>query len=276
MPDADALLLYYPQMKSLKLDHELAEQVVKQGRSSTWRLYDDKDLTVNDEVELIDKVNPTNPSTWKTIGTARINSITQKRLGEIEPQDFDKVDEPLSKDEILEKYQHYYGPQVGNESPVKIVRFTFRPSRQSSNNDVISTALYKELKMYADGGSRGNPGPSASGFVLMDMNGNVVAKNGVYLGITTNNQAEYKALKFGLEEASKMGAQKIHVFMDSLLVVNQMLGVFKVKNRDLWPTHQAIKDMVATFKQVSFTHVPRELNKLADAEVNKTLDKELK
>lgn len=134
----------------------------------------------------------------------------------------------------------------------------------------------KEVKMYADGGSRGNPGPSASGYVILDQDDNVIKKSGVYLGVTTNNQAEYQALKFGLEEAQKLGAKEVDVYMDSLLVINQMKGIFKVKNRDLWPIHVSIKEIATQFKKVTYTHVPRELNKLADAEVNTTLDAELK
>lgn len=132
----------------------------------------------------------------------------------------------------------------------------------------------KTIKLYADGGSRGNPGHSASGFVLMDMNDDIILKSGVYLGITTNNQAEYQALKFGLEQASKLGAREVHVYLDSLLVINQMKGIFKVRNRDLWPIHEAIKELAKTFKKVTYQHIPRELNKLADAEVNTTLDAE--
>jgi len=106
----------------------------------------------------------------------------------------------------------------------------------------------------------------------MDMADNVVKKAGIYLGITTNNQAEYQALKFGLQEAHKLHAEVVDVYMDSELVIKQMKGIYKVKNRDLWPIHDAIKQLVASFKKVTFTHVPRELNKLADAEVNETLD----
>ena len=136
----------------------------------------------------------------------------------------------------------------------------------------VPQVSFDEIKLYADGGSRGNPGPSASGYVLLDSQDNIIEKSGVYLGITTNNQAEYHALKVGLEQAQKLGVRTVHVFMDSLLVVNQMKGVFKVRNRDLWPVHQSIKDMLGNFEKVIFTHVPRELNKLADAEVNETLD----
>lgn len=135
---------------------------------------------------------------------------------------------------------------------------------------------YKTVKMFSDGGSRGNPGPSASGYVLLDENDDVILKSGVYLGITTNNQAEYRSLLFGLEEAKKLGAREVDVYMDSLLVVNQMTGKFKVKNRDLWPIYEEIKKLSNEFKKVSFSHVPRELNKLADAEVNEVLDAEAK
>lgn len=138
----------------------------------------------------------------------------------------------------------------------------------------LQPTVFKEIKLYADGGSRGNPGPSASGYVLMEMDNTVIKKSGVYLGITTNNQAEYQALKLGLEEAQKIGAREVHVYLDSLLVINQMKGIFKVKNRDLWPIYEAIKEQTKNFKKVNFTHVPRELNKLADAEVNEVLDAE--
>ena len=143
------------------------------------------------------------------------------------------------------------------------------------SSDDKNTTQITEVQLYADGGSRGNPGPSASGYVLLDMDGNVVHEQGVFLGITTNNQAEYQALKFGLEAALRLQARSVHVYMDSMLVVNQMKKIFKIKNRDLWPIHDAIQQLLPKFEKVSFDHVPRELNKLADAEVNKCLDAQL-
>ena len=146
---------------------------------------------------------------------------------------------------------------------------------ETTEADDQKTTRTLEVKLYADGGSRGNPGPSASGYVIMDRQERILVEKGVYLGVTTNNQAEYQALKLGLEEAKALGANTVEVYMDSLLVVNQMLGKFKVRNRDLWPIHDAIKQIAKDFKQVSFQHVPRKLNKLADAMVNLALDKEL-
>lgn len=140
---------------------------------------------------------------------------------------------------------------------------------------VETTEKSNFIKLFADGGSRGNPGPSASGYVLMNEKDEIIEDKGVYLGVTTNNQAEYTALKLALEDCHKRGAEEVQVFMDSLLVINQMKGIFKVKNRDLWPIHDAIKNLSHEFKKITFQHVPREYNKLADAAVNRALDDHL-
>jgi len=149
---------------------------------------------------------------------------------------------------------------------------------KSHQTSIISNQhriTFDEIKIYADGGSRGNPGPSASGYALLDMQNKIIRQEGVYIGVTTNNQAEYHALKLALAASRDLHPKKIHVYMDSLLVVNQMLGKFKVRNRDLWPIHQSINELIATFKEVTFTQIPRELNKLADSLVNQALDNEL-
>lgn len=260
-------------MKALKLDHDLAQQVLAGQKSSTWRLFDDKDLSVNDQIRLIDKVDKTRPETWKVIGIARISTVIQKRLGDIEQADYEGHAEYSSKNEMLKAFQGYYGSDVNFDTIVKIIRFEL--DNKTKNTDLIdanNASILTEVKLYADGGSRGNPGPSALGYALMDMSDKLVVKKGTYLGITTNNQAEYQALKSGLEEAAAMHTKIVHVYMDSLLVINQMLGIFKVKNRDLWPIHTAIKQFAQRFEKVTYTHVPRQFNKIADAAVNEALD----
>ena len=257
-------------MKTLKLTHELAEMVRKGTKTATWRIYDDKDIRVNDKVELIDKVVPSDPATWQSIGVVRVTLVIEKRLGDVTESDFDGHEPFASQEEMLKAYQKYYGPEVTLDTPVKMIHFVFDDAQDEE--PLNATPKLIEAKLYADGGSRGNPGPSASGFAIMNMDNQVVVKKGVYLGITTNNQAEYQALKLGLEEAKRMGVREVHVYMDSLLVINQMLRIFKVKNRDLWPIHEAIVQLAKTFKHVSYTHVPRELNKIADGAVNEALD----
>lgn len=264
-------------MKTLKLNHELASLVKTGQQTLTWRLFDDKDLAVNDDVELIDKVNPHEPATWKVIGIARINKIVQKRVCDMTQADYQGPEKPSSLGKVVELFRQYYGSEVSSDTPVKIIHFSFTPiEKQYIKVEANKTTLIKEARLYADGGSRGNPGPSASGFAIMNMNEDIVVKKGVYLGITTNNQAEYQALRLGLEEARRLQIPIVHVYMDSLLVINQILGVYKVKNRDLWPIYAAIKELAGTFQKISFSHVPREMNKIADGAVNEALDAALK
>lgn len=259
-------------MKALKFEHTLAALIQTGAKTSTWRFYDDKDISVNDELNLIDKVEPHDPSTWRIFARARVDMVVEKRLGDLTEADMEGHEKFSSREAMLMTYQSYYGPQVTFETPVKIIHFELIEQGRFDKSDVEKTPHISELKLYADGGSRGNPGPSASGYVLMDMDNRIIMKAGVYIGVTTNNQAEYQALKLAFEEARKLDVPDVHVYMDSLLVINQMLGVFKVKNRDLWPIHDEAVRLSKQFRHVSFTHVPRELNKLADAEVNEALD----
>ena len=129
----------------------------------------------------------------------------------------------------------------------------------------------EHILIYSDGGSRGNPGPSAAGFVMLN-NDSVIDQGGEYIGITTNNQAEYHGVRLGLERALERGIKTLEFRIDSMLVVNQLNGLYKIKNRELWPINERIQSLVAQFNNVKFHHVPRELNKMADALVNKLLD----
>ena len=138
-------------------------------------------------------------------------------------------------------------------------------------NDVKKTSK-DALIVYSDGGSRGNPGPSAAGFVLLNSTNEVIAQGGEYLGITTNNQAEYHGVRLALEKALELGYKNIDFRVDSMLVVNQMKGLYKIKNRELWPINERIRALMEEFDRVTFTHVNRQFNQLADGMVNKTLD----
>ena len=136
----------------------------------------------------------------------------------------------------------------------------------------VKNASEDTLTIYTDGGSRGNPGPSAAGFVVLDYRQQVIAEGGEYLGITTNNQAEYHGLRIGLEKAIELKYKRVDFKIDSMLVVNQMKGLYKIKNRELWPIHERIRELMKSFEKITFSHVGREFNQLADGMVNKTLD----
>ncbi len=136
----------------------------------------------------------------------------------------------------------------------------------------VKKATNDHVVIFSDGGSRGNPGPSAAGYIIINDQQVVIDEGGQYLGITTNNLAEYHAVRLGLERAIALGYKRIDFKIDSMLVVNQMKGLYKIKNRELWPVHERIRALMQLCDHVSFTHVHREFNQLADGMVNKTLD----
>lgn len=128
------------------------------------------------------------------------------------------------------------------------------------------------VTLYADGGARGNPGPAAGGAVLIAEDGTVLAERAQYLGTATNNVAEYTGLILGLEEAERLGVTRLEVRMDSLLVVQQMRGLWKIKHPGLQPLALRAGALLARFPDRTVEHVPREQNGLADALVNQALD----
>ncbi len=133
-----------------------------------------------------------------------------------------------------------------------------------------------KILLQCDGGSRGNPGPAAYGYVVYDVSKDaaiILEKRGNYLGITTNNQAEYQGLIAGLTWISNNHpTAEVTIKMDSLLIVNQVKGLYKVKSPDLIPRFQEVKGLLSKFASWSIAHTYREGNTLSDALVNKALD----
>lgn len=136
----------------------------------------------------------------------------------------------------------------------------------------------KKIIINTDGGARGNPGPAGIGLVISDEQGNILYRLGEYIGETTNNQAEYRALLKALEEAKKLGYSEddLECRLDSELVVKQLNGQYKVKNEGIKPLFLQIHNLRSAFHSVSFKHIRREKNKEADRLVNEALDKELR
>jgi ribonuclease HI len=138
-----------------------------------------------------------------------------------------------------------------------------------------------EFTIFADGGSRGNPGPAGAGAIVRDGEGKVVAEISEYLGINTNNVAEYTGILSALETlAAKLGEKaseaSIIVKMDSMLVVKQMNGEYRIKHPNLQPLAARVNEVRRKFKSVTFAHVYREHNKEADRLANLAMDKGMK
>ncbi|GAA2012672.1 bifunctional RNase H/acid phosphatase [Nakamurella flavida] len=135
-----------------------------------------------------------------------------------------------------------------------------------------TTAGVGTVTMYADGGSRGNPGPAGYGSVVFDRDGAVLAERAASVGRATNNVAEYSGLIAGLEAARDLGARRVDVRMDSKLVVEQMSGRWQVKHPDMKPLARKASGLVAGFDTVTFTWVPRAQNSHADRLANEAMD----
>jgi ribonuclease HI len=130
-----------------------------------------------------------------------------------------------------------------------------------------------KAKLYTDGGARGNPGPAAYGFVLETDDGTVLDARGEPIGVATNNVAEYRALVAGLERAVEAGVRELEVVSDSELLVKQMRGEYRVKNRALQELFLQASRLARELERVTYTAVRREANELADSLVNDALDR---
>ena len=130
------------------------------------------------------------------------------------------------------------------------------------------------LDIYIDGAARGNPGESGIGVLIREESGRTreVKK---YLGTRTNNQAEYTALITALESVKDHKNQEIHIFTDSLLLANQMNGIWKVRHPEIKELHTKAKSFIEGFSRVTIRHIPRELNKEADRLANIAIDEYL-
>jgi ribonuclease HI len=131
-----------------------------------------------------------------------------------------------------------------------------------------------KAKLFTDGGARGNPGPAAYGFVLEAEDGTVLEARGEAIGVATNNVAEYSALLAGLRRAAELGVEEVEVVSDSELMVKQMTGIYKVKNEALRELSVEAARLARALPRVTYRHVRREHNELADRLVNEALDAE--
>lgn len=166
-----------------------------------------------------------------------------------------KTAQKLTDDASISAFNHIFSQSVG--------RGVIERVRQEEGIDYL---------IYTDGASRGNPGHSAAAYAVYDNGGNQIISSGEYLGITTSIVAEYYAVKLALEAAIEMGARRIECRIDSLSLVNQLNSVYDVKNRDAWPIHENIIELMKKFQMVRFVHVNREYNQEADQIANNILD----
>ena len=140
------------------------------------------------------------------------------------------------------------------------------------SNRISPRDTANSITINVDGASRGNPGPSGIGYCIHDSNGKIVERKGEFIGFATSRLAEYIAMRKGIERAIELDYKTVRFISDSLMVVNQLNGVFHVKNQDIMPVYKDIQQKLNNFDAVSFTHVPRSKNMIADSEANAAID----
>lgn len=142
------------------------------------------------------------------------------------------------------------------------------------SSDRISTRdTANSVIINVDGASRGNPGPAGIGYCIHDNSGGIVEQGGEFIGFATSRVAEYIAMRKGVERAIELGYKSVRFISDSLMVVNQLNGIFNIKNQDIIPIYNDIQQKLDNFEAVSFTHVQRSENTIADSEANSAIDK---
>jgi ribonuclease HI len=131
---------------------------------------------------------------------------------------------------------------------------------------------HRALLLYTDGACRGNPGVGGAGAVLVDPKGRVVCSLKKFLGLCTNNIAEYKALILGLEAAVERRPKKLHIFLDSELLVKQVDGSYRVKHKNLKPLMGKVRGLLSSLESYTIQHIGRSENKKADELANEAID----
>jgi ribonuclease HI len=204
------------------------------------------------EAPLFPKENPPPPPAEETVlgYLAQTLSVTQtlKRFPSLKPK---------ALQEILER----------------CVRQVTKDARETS-----APAPFKKegtFSIHTDGASRGNPGEAGIGIVIADERGKTVKELKHYLGMATNNVAEYRAVILALEKASKLGAESIILNLDSELVVRQIMGEYKVREPHLKPLHREVLDLLQNFSNYRIRHIPREENRRADQLANQAIDQKV-
>lgn len=141
-----------------------------------------------------------------------------------------------------------------------------------SSHPLLREGHLLKVTAFVDGASRGNPGPAGYGVYMTTDRGEIISVAG-YLGTATNNVAEYAGLLDALAMATEEGATEVEVISDSLLLVNQMLGKFRVKHANLIPLHEKAQQMARRFRRFAIRHTPRAGNKEADNLANLAVDR---
>ena len=157
-----------------------------------------------------------------------------------------------------------------NDSSLSVLEILYGRKEEKRGNyrEVANAAT-----VFVDGCSRGNPGPAGIGYYIVADGGRVLKRGGEFIGFATSRVAEYYALKEGCEQAIELGLKSVRFTSDNLMMVNQMNGIYKLKNKDIMSIYDDIQKLLENFEACAFVHVKREQNIEADAAANEAVDR---
>ena len=186
-----------------------------------------------------------------------------------------KLNEKYSAYKFLSFNEDFFATLRFDGASASVLEIELGRTRAEKNQSGVEIGLRGAANgatIYTDGASRGNPGPSGIGYVIFDENGKEVKRGGEFIGFATSRVAEYYGLKEGCEQALELGIKTVRFISDNLMMVNQMNGIYQIKNNDILPIYNDIGNLIQKFEAVAFTHVRREENTIADSEANKIID----
>ena len=217
------------------------------------------------KIELRDAVTLTTPS---ASGLSNLYIVYNIQIGEadkITPQaryDAFRLQKPGSMAEILLDEATRLLLEILSGRPGRGI-----PVQQTPSRDTASSAT-----VIVDGCSRGNPGPAGAGYSITASDGHLLKEGGEFLGFATSRVAEYYAFKEGAEQALELGLKSVRFVSDNLMLVNQLNGIYKIKNPDLLPIYEDVQKLLAKFDSYSVTHWPRSQTLAADQQANLAVD----
>ena len=223
------------------------------------------------EVKLYDIVSYANGASGKSRYDSQLFILYKVSFDNANKLKLSKYNTKYSSVEFVNPERYVSRTNISEETDFILSVLSQNYDKSFINDDAIAGEPLPEYTLYTDGGSRGNPGKSSAAYVIFKGEEQIVI-GGEFLGITTNSQAEYHSLRIGLEAALARNITRLTVKMDNLMVVNQINGIYRVKNRELWPVYAKIKDLIRHFECLRVEHIRRELNTIADQEVNRILD----
>lgn len=146
-------------------------------------------------------------------------------------------------------------------------------SAENVSDKIGVRGIANGASIFVDGASRGNPGPAGLGYYITSESGEILKKGGEFLGFATSRVAEYYAMKEGCEQAIELGLKTVKFISDNLMMINQLNGIFEIKNTDIVPIYNDIRELLKKFDAVAFVHVKRNQNLNADREANLAIDR---